>query len=435
MELSKHNIISAIEDSNDYFIVNLLSRNADIISSKEAELIQIGNYPNKKELIDKGYLVDPTIEKQIYHSEYLNFVDTREEDEFQLFFVPGYSCNFDCSYCYQSDYKYPTNGYDINIIDAFFSYVYNKFKDRKKYITLFGGEPLLSNKKHKDYIAYFLQQAANNNLEVAIVTNGFQLEEYLTLLRGVKIREIQVTLDGTIEVHNQRRKLKGGGNTFTKIVNGINQCLSIEIPVNLRVVVDKENINELPALAQFAIDKGWTKSPFFKTQLGRNYELHFCQDNQSRLYTRLEMYKDIYSLLKKHPNIAEFHKPAFSVAKFLFENGELPSPLFDSCPGTKTEWAFDYTGKVYACTATVGKKEEELGSLYPNIIEEKTGIEEWQDRDVLTIGKCGDCNLQLACGGGCASVAKNNHGNLHSPDCRPVKELLELGIGYYRNNS
>ena len=61
--------------------------------------------------------------------------------------------------------------------------------------------------------------------------------------------------------------------------------------------------------------------------------------------------------------------------------------------------------------------------------EEK--ISEWEDRDVLSINECKDCPVQLACGGGCASVAKNKTGSIHKPDCRPVKELLELGIGIY----
>jgi hypothetical protein len=35
MILSKHNIISKVENTNEYFIVNLLSGNADIISSEK----------------------------------------------------------------------------------------------------------------------------------------------------------------------------------------------------------------------------------------------------------------------------------------------------------------------------------------------------------------------------------------------------------------
>ncbi len=111
----------------------------------------------------------------------------------------------------------------------------------------------------------------------------------------------------------------------------------------------------------------------------------------------------------------------------------MPDPLFDACPGTKTEWAFDYTGSIYACTATVGKKGEELGKFYPEIRMDEEKLEEWEDRDILSIDECKTCPVQLACGGGCAAIAKNKHGQHNSPDCRPVTELLEMGIGLYFN--
>jgi uncharacterized protein len=268
---------------------------------------------------------------------------------------------------------------------------------------------------------------------VAAVTNGYNLQEYIEILKAGKIREIQVTLDGTRDIHNQRRFLKGGDATFDRIVAGVDELLANNIPVNMRMVVDRQNIQNLPDLAQFAIDKGWTASPIFKTQLGRNYELHECQANQQKLYSRLNLYEDLYALLKTHPHIAEFHKPAFSISKFLFEQGEMPEPLFDACTGTKTEWAFDFTGNVYACTATVGKQGESLGSFYPEVKKYTEAVEEWQERDILSIPKCRDCNLSLICGGGCASMAKNYNGSLQSHDCRPVTELLELGIAHYFN--
>ena len=268
-------------------------------------------------------------------------------------------------------------------------------------------------------------------IHLAIVTNGYNLAEYVPVLSRGGIREVQVTLDGPEEVHNSRRALKGGQGTFGPIVSGIDAALEAGLPVNLRVVLDRDNINSLPELAGLAIEKGWTNSPLFKTQLGRNYELHYCQSQQSRLYSRIDLYKDLYDLIKRFPHLLQFHKPAFSVSKFLFENGELPDPLFDSCPGCKTEWAFDYTGRIYSCTATVGKRGEELGTFYPMVSLDKEKVELWQQRDVLSIDACTGCNLRLACGGGCASVAYNSENKLHAPDCRPVKELLEMGIGLY----
>ena len=150
-----------------------------------------------------------------------------------------------------------------------------------------------------------------------------------------------------------------------------------------------------------------------------------------RLFTRLELYQELYGMAREHPELLRYHRPAFSIARFLFDNGRLPAPLFDACPGTKTEWAFDATGRIYSCTATVGKAEEALGRFYPELELDPAQVAAWQERDVLGIEACRSCPLQLACGGGCAAVAKNRTGRLDAPDCRPVRELMALGMGLY----
>lgn len=438
MGYSKHNIFSNIRDSDNYFIVNPLSGNADILNASDAEKLEmirdgkeISDQKFIDELTEKGYLAEEASEKILYKSKYLDFIDSREKDEIQIFFVTNYSCNFACSYCYQDQYNNKGNELNHEIIDAFFDYLLREFAGRKKYITLFGGEPLLGSPRQKELISYFAGKSADAGLELSFVTNGYSLEEYIEILSKVKIREIQVTLDGTEATHNSRRYLKGGDGTFDRIVKGIDAALENKTEINLRMVIDKENINNLPDLAHFAIEKGWTKSRYFKTQIGRNYELHHCQSAPDKLFDRISLYVSLYELVKKYPHIIEFYKPAYSISKFLAEQGELPDPLFDACPACKTEWAFDYTGKIYSCTATVGKADELLGTFYPNVTRRDELIEQWEQRDVTAIGECLECPVQLACGGGCGAVAKNRTGNICTTDCRPVKELLELGFSAY----
>jgi uncharacterized protein len=438
MKYSRYNIFSKIRDSENYFIINLLTGNADILDKEDAEKIAVlkrGESIHDKafsaELFDKGYLSEVANETRLYRKKYLDFLDSRGKDEIQLFFVTNYSCNFACTYCYQDQYSNPGKELTNEVIDSFFNYIKQEFAGRNKYITVFGGEPLLSSPKQKAVIGYLLNKASNENLALSFVTNGYTLEIYSDIFTNKNISEIQVTLDGTESVHNSRRFLKGGGGTFDSIVRGIDSCIQKEITVNLRMVFDKENMNNLPELAKFAIDKGWTRSPFFKSQIGRNYELHHCQSSPDKLFSRISMFEKISELTRKYPHIHDFYKPAYSVSKFLFENGNLPDPLFDSCPACKTEWAFDYTGRIYSCTATVGKADESLGTFYPAVTNNSERIEQWESRDVTSIPECKDCNLQLACGGGCGSVAKNRTGSVCSSDCRPVTGLLELGFSEY----
>jgi uncharacterized protein len=432
MQLSKHNIISKIKDSENYFIVNLLSGNADILEPEVGRAVLAGRISNEKAFIENGYLVDPVQEELVFKKKHLEFIDKRESDEIQIFFVPWYNCNFSCSYCYQSEYENIRQQITKDVIDAFFSNIQKQFEGRNYYVTLFGGEPLLSGSYQRYIIEYFLTSATNKNISVALVTNGYQLSEYVPLLAKSNIREVQVTLDGPREIHNSRRPLKNSINgTFDKIVQGIDAALEARLRINFRVVLDKQNIDYLPELAKFAKSHGWTQNTLFKTQLGRNYELHHCSLNPENLFSRIALYEKIYELTKAIPEVLEFHKPAYSIARFLSENGQLPDPLFDACPGCKTEWALDYTGGIYSCTATVGKTDEQLGTFYPEVKLDDELVSQWRERDITTIAKCGSCPNSLACGGGCGSVAKNDSGSLSSPDCRPIKELLELGISTY----
>jgi uncharacterized protein len=438
MYFSKHNIFSKIKNSENFFIVNPLSGNADIVSPVDAENMiklrnnePIANENFISELFEKGYLADENDENKLFRSKYLDFIDSRDNDEIQLFFVPNYSCNFACSYCYQDEYAPSKGAINNHIIDSFFAYIQKEFAGKRKYITVFGGEPLLNSPVQKEMISYLIEQANTAKIDVCFVTNGYTLVDYIEILKQGHVREIQITLDGTAEIHNTRRFLKGGAGTFDKIIEGVDACIANNLTVNLRMVIDKQNIENLSDLAQFAIEKGWTTSPLFKTQIGRNYELHHCQSAADKLFSRVSLYEKLFELTSTHPHILEFYKPAYSIAKFLSENGNLPDPLFDSCPACKTEWAFDYTGHIYPCTATVGKADESLGTFYPEIKKSDELVNHWEMRDITSIPECKECNVQLACGGGCGSVAKNKNGTVCTTDCRPVKELLELGFSQY----
>lgn len=436
MQRSKYTFYGKIHDSENYFIVNPLTQEADILEPETAQAFEENMLDDgyRAAFEEKGYLVDPKEEETLYREKYLDFIDRRDDDEIQIFFVPWYTCNFNCSYCFQDEYGAVQKPLEIDVIDAFFAYVEKTFAGRKKYITYFGGEPLLTGGVAKERTLYFFDKAKEAGLDLSIVTNGYTLEEWAPLLKEYPIREVQVTLDGMQAEQIQRRPLKSNpeGDTFTPVIEGIDASIKAGLGINLRMVVDKDNINDLKEMADLAIEKGWTTSGLFKTQLGRNYELHHCQTDRSRLFDRVSMWEAVYDMTLKYPQILQFHKPAFSISKFISENGQLPDPLFDACPAAKNEWAFDYTGAIYTCTATVGKPGEELGTYWPEVKLDEELIEVWEERDVLSIPGCKDCTVSLACGGGCGSIAKNSHdGDVLTPDCRPIQELMELGLSFY----
>ena len=114
MKFSRYNIFSKIKESENYFIINLLNGSADILTPEEAvklnavqKGIDITDKDFVRELTDKGYLADAAEETRLYRQKYLDFIDSRDKEEIQLFFITNYSCNFACSYCYQDQYSNP----------------------------------------------------------------------------------------------------------------------------------------------------------------------------------------------------------------------------------------------------------------------------------------------------------------------------------------
>jgi uncharacterized protein len=246
---------------------------------------------------------------------------------------------------------------------------------------------------------------------------------------------VQVTLDGPRELHDRRRPHANGAGTFDRIVAGVDGLVAAGIPVNLRVVADRDNLPALPELAAFAEARGWLDLPAsrFKTQVGRNYELFGCASRQDRgaLFDRVELWAEYLRLSEEHPVLRRFHRPRFHGIGHLAETGELPAPNFDACPAAKTEWAFGPDGSVYGCTATVGHPAHRLGSFFPVETRDEAAIARWSGRSTLTVPGCTGCALAPVCGGGCAAVAWNRTGTPLETDCRPVRELYGLGARYH----
>ncbi len=446
MQKSRYTFYVPKAGTNDLLVINYLSGAVDLISESDASEFTRrfqsdlwDGYGFLDYMKERGYLTESSDkEEDLIRTRFLEFQEEYDKTPIQLIFSLNYTCNFRCTYCFQEDYLGQTPAVlTREITDSFFKYINNRFAAEtvKPYITLFGGEPLLHGEAYKENLLYFLNQAQKFQYALAIVTNGYELINYIPEFEriGSDIKEIQVTLDGGPEMHDRRRVTKSGGPTFERIAEGIDLALKKGYRINLRTIVDKENLGSLPDLAEYAMQKGWLHYPqeLFETQLGRNYELHSCQKTDN-LYSRAEMWSDYLKLAEGHPILMKYTRPQFHGMRYLKENGDLPFPVFDGCPAGKKEWAFDLKGDIFGCTASVGVEKYKLGSyIHPEEPMNEDQIFEWETRDVLAIEECRTCAVSLSCGGGCGVLAANNTGKIHSPDCRPVKEMVSIGAAYY----
>ncbi len=443
MILAKNNIIVKIRDSHDYAIFNPLSGSFDIMDEQDHNaLSDVGDGKTvdmdfTDYLLERGYAYQSAADEQnTYMTAYADFKKEIDTSQIQLMLIPTYGCNLACVYCYQHGVDAAHKIITKETVDAFFDYTQKNFTDhgKKPFITLFGGEPLINSPSQRQIISYIVDRCAKEGYEIAAVTNGFDFVDYVDILKKARIKEIQFTLDGSRDIHNQRRATANGKGTFDSVIEGIQAAISADIPINLRTVVDLENIEDLVRLADYLDSRGWLDLPpeRFKTQIGRNYELFNCYAKPQHLMTQVELWAEYSKLSKLYPVLAKFHRPNFYGIRHLVDTGALYMASFDTCPACKTEWVFDLNGEIYGCTASCGRQEYLLGTYYPEVHLNHDAVSCWRDRNVLTIEKCRDCKYDVICGGGCGVVAANkNGGSILSPDCRPIQGIAEIGINHY----
>ncbi len=442
---AKNNIIVKIQNLNtsEYAILNPISGSFDLMDQSEYNLLQKmmeGEVPDKdfsSYILERGYAFkNQEDQNTAINKAYREFKDEVAESQVQLMLVPTYGCNLACTYCFQHGIEGRPTLITKEIVDTFFDYARKNFSQgtHKPFITLFGGEPLVNSPAQRSIIQYIVDKCADEDYKLSAVTNGYDFIEYIDILKKVKIKEIQFTLDGSKDIHDNRRATANKKGTFDRIVAGIEAAVNNKMPVNLRSVVDTENVKDIVNLAEFLDKKGWLDLPpeFFKTQIGRNYELFDCYAKPQHLMTQVELWGEFASLSKVYPVLAKFHRPDFKGIRHLVDTGEMYMASFDTCPACKTEWVFDLYGNIYGCTASCGREEYLLGTFWPEVNLNAAAINTWQKRDVKSIPKCRDCKYDVICGGGCGVVAANqNSGNILSPDCRPIQELMEIGINHY----
>lgn len=129
-----------------------------------------------------------------------------------------------------------------------------------KEIVLFGGEPLLP--ITMTAVREILQRAAERKFKVSICTSGIFGRDFVPLFREFSntISLVRVTIDGPRGYHESMRTLP---NAFERTAEGIDNLLEAGIPVMTRTNVGSQNIEVIPEMAEYFIERGWTSYDHF----------------------------------------------------------------------------------------------------------------------------------------------------------------------------
>ncbi len=358
--------------------------------------------------LEKGMMIlsDDVDELEMIKAQYA--LQRYSDQSIGFTIAPTMECNFRCPYCYERGRNYNTMSEEI--IESTIKYIKENSKNKESLgITWYGGEPLLA----IDIIEKITNGLEDNeklNYRAALVTNGYLLTKEIALkLKRLHVDDIQITIDGPPEVHNQRRKLPDGSDTFFVILNNIKEVCEI-LSIVIRVNVDKCNINTVDEILKYIDDFGL----------------------QDKVGFYLAPVDDINGTCSSSTcfSCAEFSEEQIEFYQRNQKKGRTFVNIPQYSPGgcgaiSKNYIIIDPLGHIYKCWDEIGDIDAKIGDIR-EAVPLNLNYTKWINYEFLTEAKCLDCKVLPVCLGGCPyKYIKTGKRECH-PTKFNVKELVQL---------
>lgn len=429
-----------------YFLVNGLNGAIDTIDETgyqichkwldRAEIVpEAGEEEAFQYLLARGYLCEEGEDHQrraaLFHE--LTQELAKHEKECYFTFILTYDCNFCCPYCFEKPViKRDTDRLHLRLQPDMVRAVYT-WMDREgitlRGCHLYGGEPLLP--ENLETVEEILRQNQHRGFSSIFVTNGYYLADQAEMLAKYQdtVKNLQITLDGPREVHNQRRLARNGEPTFDRIIEGIRSASEAGIPVHIRhnmnFAQEEEEIHrELVAYLRETglLDREnitFHVSPLFGEESG-----HFCADQIIREYLA-----GVTDLAKIPPFIQNFLVDVDPLSS-VFYGEQRWKPRVMCCSANFNNHVIDPSGLIYPCNSIVGNEEEVIGYFDGNEMHYNERARLWRNRTIERLKPCRDCWAQFICAGGCGLLVRQQGKELTEPFCDSMELLLKTYLPF-----
>ncbi len=329
--------------------------------------------------------------------------------------IPTHLCNLACKYCYQGHGDILSQTMDEKTLRKTIEFIKKNAAGRKSFgVNLYGGEPLLAvdtDFKMLEELQAFADEQGMR-FSVTVTTNGTLFTEEIVKKFKDYNHQIQITLCGPKEYHDNIRVDKKGNGTYETLMNVLKLFKKYNMSFHIRVDVDKKNYTMIRSLLDDLTERG-----FGGTYLG------FCPIGKEICYGQME-------LNTEEADPADLAR----LAKLAFDMGFRTNPIYisnfiEGCSALMDGYlAIDPKGDVYKCLAAPNYTEHRFGTINEvgNLIDMNYDAYcKWTLRDPLLIEECVDCKFSPICAGGCTLNAYSMHGDINTPGCEK-KELGEI---------
>lgn len=416
MKWSKYNILSK-SDKYGHLLFNTMSMVFLQINDEDLpSWLKLKSNPDKVAEISNGDFLlksriivkDDEEDLNVYLTDVLK--NRYNSSDLALTILPTRGCNFGCIYCYEQERPMINMSEDTE--QAIIRFVKSNPNLKRLSVVWYGGEPLINfpsiQRLSEAFISMDIEYSAK------MVCNGYLLtEDIANQIERLKIRNIQITLDGTADIHDKRRPLLGGQPTYEKIMSNLKYLLSVNhsVTIDIRSNIDRRNMDEYhrfyEEFRKEIPDSRVTLYPGFVSDLLSD-ECVSVEDNISEGGYKAQFALDI------------FNRFGIEIKAFL------PKFRRHSCVASKYfAFVIGPEGEIYKCWRMVGNKEQTLGNVRSGLDLAKFS-RYLVGADYTRDPKCLNCEFITLCGGGCPLVRlRNKEEGLNLNHCCPEKSHME----------
>lgn len=301
-------------------------------------------------------------------------------------------------------------------------------EENKPVIIFYGGEPLM-NFPILEYIAERINSLRDSescikNAELSMVSNGLLLtKERLERLRELQVG-IAISIDGFTEDTNKMRIDVSGNPVFHKILEKLDLCKSLDIPVSLSVTLSEETVKDHQTI-QDLLDTYGIKSFGFNIMMSSDTFVLPDSYNEAAAQYIID---EFITLRKKGIYEDRMMRKLKSFSK--------AQVYFSDCAATAGgQLVIAPNGQVGICHGCLFDKQYFVTDIFDDTfvaVKDPTFIE-WSQLTPVNHEECQGCPSLGICGGGCPINAMHlKPGNtIHSIDerfCVHSNKTLEFFI-------
>lgn len=365
-------------------------------------------------LLENGLVVEDSFaEKEFLRYQ---FEKTRYlKDTLVITLAPTLNCNFKCPYCYES----PRTG--LMTDDGFRSVLgfieescrSNHFKVLQ--VNWYGGEPMLAIENIAKWSQRLIDfcEIQGISYKSHMISNGSLINESnLGLITKSRISNLQITLDGWGETHDQRRPARDGRPRFGAILKAIEMLAAAGIDVSCRMNVDKNNIDEYDKLA-----KHFSGNERINVHVGHLRDYEPLPTPPFSCFTCEEFSK---------AELEAFKKSSYSISdlKSIFSRRQV---FCGAC--IDNSYVIDERCNVYKCWNSIGDESQVVFNLtepQDNRPINYTTLCQYMNCNPLNDPECSQCIWLPICGGGCIYETNSLNSKFCYPPIHVIKSYLFL---------